>query len=298
MHPVTTRLLSPLDIGHLTLKNRMIFTPPQPSPSQPKLSCCIQSRQAGLVIASGVPVCSEGQGSSSTPGLYCAEQVTGWKVVTDTFHEVGSLIAAQLWHVGRVATASPGKMTLGDIRMTQQAFVDAAVNAMTAGFDLVELHGASHSLIGQFLATGAHSRQDEYAGSLESRARFLLEIVDTLIGVLGAERIGVRLSPWGLLNDREDCAPHAMALYLAEELNQRNIAYLHVIEWMPGTGPAYPEGFRRWLRAAFKKPLIMCADLNSERSERILLQGLADAVAMTAPFSLYASQTTATATWI
>ncbi|PHN61474.1 hypothetical protein AO268_12560 [Pseudomonas sp. ICMP 8385] len=189
-------------------------------------------------------------------------------------------------------------MTLGDIRLTQQAFVDAAVNAMTAGFDLVELHGASHSLIGQFLATGPHSRQDEYAGSLESRARFLLEIVDTLIGVLGAERIGVRLSPWGLLNDREDCAPHAMALYLAEELNQRNIAYLHVIEWMPGTGPAYPEGFRRWLRAAFKKPLIMCADLNSERSERILLQGLADAVAMTTPFSLCASQTTATATWI
>lgn len=317
MHSVTTRLLTPLDIGTVTLKNRRIFTPQVPSSSQSARPCSVQCVDAGLVIASGAPVCPEGQGHTNAPGLYSAEQIVGWKVVTDRFHQAGCLVAAQLWHVGRVShrdlqpdnhpplapsairarsevficngqgagigvpAASPRQMTLVDIRVTQQAFVDAAVNAMTAGFDLVEIHGASGYLIEQFLATGTNLRQDEYGGSLESRARFLLEIVDQLIRVLGAQRIGVRLSPWGTLNDIEDREPHAMALYLAEELNHRNIAYLHLVQWLPGTGPAYPEGFCRWLRATFKNPLIVCANPDSENSERRLLQGLADAVATT-----------------
>ncbi|SUD30034.1 morphinone reductase [Pseudomonas fluorescens] len=333
---MTTRLLSPLDIGPRTLQNRIILTPLIPSSPQPSPPCYVQCVGAGLVIAQGAPVCPEGLGHIDATGLYSAEQVAAWKAVTHTLHETGSLVVAQLWHVGRVShcslqpsnraplapsgirtrskvfirddqgagiwapAASPREMTLADIRLAQQAFVDAAANAMTAGFDLVELHGASGYLIEQFLATGTNLRQDDYGGSLENRARFLLEIVDSLIATLGAERVGVRLSPWGSLNDIEDREPHAMALYLAEELNHRHIAYLHVVEWMPGTGPAYPEGFRRWLRAAFKNPLIVCANFDSEINERLLLEGLADAIALTTPLSLcaYGSKTIEVATWI
>lgn len=324
---MTTHLLLPLNIGSLTLKNRVVFTPLMPTRTVPGVTpspqlntfCHAQYSSAGLTVVLGVTVCPEGQGHTYTPCLYSAEQIAGWKAVTDAIHEAGSLISAQLWHVGRVShrslqpnnysplapsairaktevfisdsqgtdirapTASPREMTQADIRITQLAFVDAAVNAIAAGFDLVEIHGAGGYLIEQFLATGTNLRKDNYGGSLESRARFLLEIVDMLIAALGAERIGVRLSPWGTFNDIEDNEPHAMALYLAEELNHRNIAYLHLVEWPPGGGPDSPEDFHRWLRAAFKKPLIVCGNHDPKNSEQILLQGLADAVSMTAP---------------
>lgn len=322
---MTRCLLPPLNIDSLTLKTRAIFGFLLPTSSvsgvtpaaRPKVPYEGQCSSMRLTVALGIAVCAEGQGDAYAPSLLSAEQIVSWKAVADTVHEAGSLIAAQLCHVGRVShrslqpnnlpplapsaitantevfipdnqgvnnkapAAGPREMMQTDISITQQAFVDAAVNAIAAGFDLVEIHAANGYLIEQFLATGTNLRDDNYGSSLENRARFLLEIVDMLIEALGAERIGVRLSPWSTLNDIEDSEPHAMALYLAEELNLRNIAYLYVVECPPGSGPDDPESFHRWLRSAFKKPLIVCGNQDIESHKPISYQHLADTLAMT-----------------
>ncbi|MBF3246625.1 alkene reductase, partial [Pseudomonas aeruginosa] len=174
---------------------------------------------------------------------------------------------------------APREMTLEDIRRVRDEFVRAARNALDAGFDLVELHGANGYLIDQFLASASNRRSDAYGGSLENRARFLLEIVDALVAAVGAERVGLRLSPWGTINDMHDDEPEAMTLYLAEALQRRGIAYLHLAEWEWSGGPAYPQGFRERLRERFRAPLIVCGNYDAERAEAILQAGLADAVA-------------------
>lgn len=179
---------------------------------------------------------------------------------------------------------APREMTLEDIRRVRDEFVRAARNALDAGFDLVELHGANGYLIDQFLASASNRRSDAYGGSLENRARFLLEIVDALVAAVGAERVGLRLSPWGTINDMHDDEPEAMTLYLAEALQRRGIAYLHLAEWEWSGGPAYPQGFRERLRERFRAPLIVCGNYDAERAEAILQAGLADAVAIGRPF--------------
>ncbi|MGK4697563.1 alkene reductase, partial [Pseudomonas aeruginosa] len=186
---------------------------------------------------------------------------------------------------GSMAPAdAPREMTLEDIRRVRDEFVRAARNALDAGFDLVELHGANGYLIDQFLASASNRRSDAYGGSLENRARFLLEIVDALVAAVGAERVGLRLSPWGTINDMHDDEPEAMTLYLAEALQRRGIAYLHLAEWEWSGGPAYPQGFRERLRERFRAPLIVCGNYDAERAEAILQAGLADAVAIGRPF--------------
>jgi len=322
------RLLSPLKMGRVELKNRVVMAPMTRSrakhgsdaPTALNALYYAQRGSAGLIITEGTQVSRQGQGYAYTPGIYSSEQVAGWKQVTHAVHEAGGLIAAQLWHVGRMSHASlqaqgsapvapsaiqaqaqvfisdgkgsglmapaekPREMTLDDMASVKQSFVEAARNAVAAGFDLVEVHGANGYLFDQFLATGTNKRQDAYGGSLANRARFLLETVDALIEVVGADRVGVRLSPWGTISDIQDDEPEAMALFLAHALDQRDIAYLHLAEWEWTGGPAYPEGFRQRLRSAFQKTLIVCGNYDAERGEALLAEGLVDAIAMGRPF--------------
>lgn len=322
------QLLTPLAVGRLHLKNRVVMAPMTRSraehgseaPTALNALYYAQRSGAGLIITEGTQVSRQGQGYAYTPGIYSSEQVVGWKHVTQAVHDAGGLIAAQLWHVGRMSHASlqeqgavpvapsairaqaqvfvsdgrgsglmapaeqPREMKLEDIETVKQSFVEASRNAMEAGFDLVEIHGANGYLFDQFLATGTNKRLDAYGGSLENRARFLLETVDALIGVVGADRVGVRLSPWGTISDIQDDEPEAMALFLAHALDQRNIAYLHLAEWEWTGGQAYPEGFRKRMRSAFQKTLIVCGNHDAERGEALLAQGLADAIAMGRPF--------------
>lgn len=279
-----------------------------------------QRASAGLIISEGTQVSQQGQGYAYTPGIYSREQLDGWRVVTEAVHAAGGRIAAQLWHVGRVSHASmqphggkpiapsaitanaqvfvsdakgggrmapaaePREMTAQDFQQVRDEFVRASQAALDAGFDLVEVHGANGYLFDQFLATGSNRRTDQYGGSLENRARFLLETLDAMITAVGSERIGLRLSPWGSVNDMQDDEPEAMTLYLAEQLQQRSLAYLHLAEWEWAGGAPYPKGFRERLRAAFSGPLIVCGNYDGERAEAIIEAGLADAVAIGRPF--------------
>ena len=320
-------LFSPYTLGHLTLPNRIVMPPMTRSrAASGEVATALmaeyysQRAGAGLIVSEGTQISRQGQGYAWTPGIHSAEQVAGWRQVTEAVHAAGGLIAAQLWHVGRMSHRSlqaggeapiapspiqakaqvfiadgqgggsmapadaPREMTLEDIRRVRDEFVRAARNALDAGFDLVELHGANGYLIDQFLASASNRRSDAYGGSLENRARFLLEIVDALVAAVGAERVGLRLSPWGTINDMHDDEPEAMTLYLAEALQRRGIAYLHLAEWEWSGGPAYPQGFRERLRERFRAPLIVCGNYDAERAEAILQAGLADAVAIGRPF--------------
>ncbi|HEQ0200392.1 MULTISPECIES: alkene reductase [Pseudomonas] len=321
-------LLSPLAVGNLALRNRIVMAPmtrsraQQPGDVPTALNALYYAQRAGagLIVSEGTQISRLGQGYAYTPGIYSEAQLAGWRQVTEAVHAAGGLIAAQLWHVGRMSHRSlqaggeapiapspiqakaqvfiadgqgggsmapadaPREMTLEDIRRVRDEFVRAARNALDAGFDLVELHGANGYLINQFLASASNRRSDAYGGSLENRARFLLEIVDALVAAVGAERVGLRLSPWGTINDMHDDEPEAMTLYLAEALQRRGIAYLHLAEWEWSGGPAYPQSFRERLRERFRAPLIVCGNYDAERAEAILQAGLADAVAIGRPF--------------
>ncbi len=251
-------LLSPLAVGNLTLRNRIVMAPmtrsraQQPGDVPTALNALYYAQRAGagLIVSEGTQISRLGQGYAYTPGIYSEAQLAGWRQVTEAVHAAGGLIAAQLWHVGRMS----------------------------------HLHGANGYLIDQFLASASNRRSDAYGGSLENRARFLLEIVDALVAAVGAERVGLRLSPWGTINDMHDDEPEAMTLYLAEALQRRGIAYLHLAEWEWSGGPAYPQGFRERLRERFRAPLIVCGNYDAERAEAILQAGLADAVAIGRPF--------------
>lgn len=280
-----------------------------------------QRASAGLIITEGTQVSDVGKGYSFTPGIYSEEQIQGWALATQAVHEKGGKIAAQLWHVGRMSHSSlhtnheqpiapsaiqakasvfianekgegamvpaemPRAMDLDDIQNVKQEFIQAAQNAVKAGFDLVEVHAANGYLFDQFLSTDANQRTDNYGGSVENRARFLLETVDALIEAIGAGRVGLRLSPWGTINGMTDQQPEEITLYLAEQLQKRNIAYIHLAEWdMLPHGDTYPVGFREKLRSLFTNTLIVCGNYSLERAETILDKGLVDAVAFGRPF--------------
>lgn len=279
-----------------------------------------QRASAGLIITEGTQISPLGKGYSFTPGIYSPSQLVGWRRITQAVHEQGGKIAAQLWHVGRIShhslypnsekplapsalraeakvfisdaegngsmvpTDTPSEMSLADIAAVRQEFVNAAQNAMLLGFDFIELHAANGYLFDQFLATGSNQRTDNYGGSVINRARFLLETVDAIIAEIGAEHIGVRVSPWGTINGIQDDEPEPMALYVAQQLQKRNIAYLHLAEWEWTGGPAYPIGFRERLRAAFSNVLMYCGNYDEEKANILLKEGLADAIAFGRPF--------------
>ncbi|MDU5678459.1 MAG: hypothetical protein E6023_24220, partial [Pseudomonas aeruginosa] len=227
-------LLSPLAVGNLALRNRIVMAPmtrsraQQPGDVPTALNALYYAQRAGagLIVSEGTQISRLGQGYAYTPGIYSEAQLAGWRQVTEAVHAAGGLIAAQLWHVGRMSHRSlqaggeapiapspiqakaqvfiadgqgggsmapadaPREMTLEDIRRVRDEFVRAARNALDAGFDLVELHGANGYLIDQFLASASNRRSDAYGGSLENRARFLLEIVDALVAAVGKVHFG------------------------------------------------------------------------------------------------------------
>lgn len=279
-----------------------------------------QRASAGLIITEGTQVSDLGKGYSFTPGIYSLEQIKGWSKVTQAVHDNGGKIAAQLWHVGRISHSSvhlhheqpigpsaiqaqasvfiaqngqagmveveqPRAMTLEDIQNVKAEFVAAAKNAMKAGFDLIEIHGANGYLFDQFLVSDSNQRTDNYGGTVENRARFLLETVDDLIDTIGAGRVAIRLSPWGTLNDMKVEDPEEMTLYLAEQLQHRNIAYIHLAEFsqLPH-GDTYPIGFREKLRRTFTNTIIYCGNYTLERAQAMIDANLADAIAFGRPF--------------
>lgn len=226
-----------------------------------------RAADAGLIISEATQISPTGKGYAWTPGIYSKEQVVGWRKVTDAVHERGGCIFLQLWHVGRISHPSlqpngtdpvapsaiapikqrtfiengtftpigkPRALELSEIKNIIEDYRRATVNAMKAGFDGVEIHGANGYLIQQFLSDISNHRRDIYGGSIENRLRFALEVTKAVIEEIGADRTGIRLSPVSHANDDFDSSPATIYFPLVKELNKLNLAYIHVIEGNTG----------------------------------------------------------------
>jgi len=240
-------LLSPVRLGPLTLPNRLVMAPLTRMRSGEgfvpwKLNAVYygQRASAGLIVSEATAISPFGHGGANTPGLYTAGQVEGWKLVTDEVHRRGGRIFAQLWHAGRQAAGetlpigasrqTTSNLTREEIADVVEAYRQAALNAKAAGFDGVEVHGANGYLPDQFLEDGTNQRTDEYGGSIENRARLLIEATTAVIGAMGAGRVGVRLSPGGTYGDMSDSQPWETFSYAVRELDKLSPAYIHLVE--------------------------------------------------------------------
>jgi N-ethylmaleimide reductase len=274
----------------------------------------------GLIVAEASPVMTTGRGNPATPGIYSDEQVKGWRGVVDAVHAKGGLIFLQIWHVGRVSHSSfqpggalpvapsavaitgngmlamtadgkvvpyetPRALETGEVKQIVEAFRQAAANAMKAGFDGVEIHGANGYLIEQFLQSHTNLRTDRYGGAIENRARLLLEITQAAIDVWGADRVGVRLSPYGVANGSGEPEPMPLYTHVIEALDRLGLAYLHFIE-PRSSGAGRAEVNHQNVPAAmvlfrpiWRGVLISAGGFTGETAEAAIADGHADAIA-------------------
>lgn len=319
-------LFDPVTLGDIELTNRVIMAPltrmrslqPGNIPHALNAEYYAQRAGAGLIISEATQISQQGQGYPGTPGIHSAEQVAGWKLVTDAVHKKNGKIFLQLWHVGRVSHRS--HQPNGDLPVSASAiqpknsgtfsaewkpvaletpralenseivgivadFKKGAENAKSAGFDGVEVHGANGYLLDQFLQDGSNQRSDNYGGSVENRARFLLQVVDAAIDVWGSGRVGVRLSPYGTFNDMADSDPTKLFTYVLEQLSARNIAYVHMIEPRAtnagGGDDINPEApsTSQLFKAHFKGVFISAGGYDAQSAKQSVEQGEADAIA-------------------
>lgn len=317
-------LFQPLEVGALSLPNRIVMAPLTRSradhatlaPTALHAEYYAQRASAGLIIAEATQIMPEGQGYAWTPGIYSDEQIAGWKLVTDAVHAKGGRIVLQLWHVGRIShrdlqpggkqpvapsavkpegqafTASgfkdmetPRALEIDEIPSIVAQYARASENAIAAGFDGVEVHGANGYLLDQFLRDKTNKREDAYGGSIENRARFLLEATEAAIKAIGRERVGVRLSPISAVNDCDDSNPEPLFTYVTEKLSELGIAYLHVIEGKTGGDRAPAGGFDlSVLRKAFKGVYMGNNGYDAELAARRVADGEVDLVAFGRPF--------------
>ncbi|NWK80357.1 alkene reductase [Aquitalea sp. LB_tupeE] len=266
----------------------------------------------GLIIAEATQVTPYGQGYPSTPGIHSEAQVAGWKKVTDAVHAKGGVIFLQLWHVGRSSHSSfqpdgvlpvapsaiaisnevsltpewqqvpyevPRELELREIPSIIDAYREGARNALAAGFDGVEVHGANGYLLEQFLHDSSNKRTDAYGGSIENRARLLLEVTEAMIEIWGADRVGVRLSPFSTFNDVGDSDPIALYAHVLTRLDQMGIAYVSLIEARGGGGMQIgtPSSVDQ-LRAFWPGTLILSGGFSKETAEAAINSGRADAI--------------------
>lgn len=314
-------LLSPFKLGNLELPNRIVMAPMTRSravgdglPHPAAATYYAQRSSAGLIITEGSQISYGARGYTRTPGIHTADQVERWRDVTAAVHARGGRIFLQLWHVGRVShpdfqdgaapvapssiradgdaftEAGPKPLTVprelgvDELPALAAQFAGAASNAMAAGFDGVELHGANGYLLDQFVRDGSNRRTDAYGGSPANRVRFPLEVVDAVSAVCGAERVGYRISPHFSMYSMSDSDPRATFTCLAAGLKGK-VAYLHIVE--PVAGPAATDPSQRIterLRNAFSGAVIANGGYDGATAEALLAGGGADLIAFGAPF--------------
>lgn len=320
-----TNLLSTFDEKGLSLKNKMVMAPMTRSrsdqdhtPTGIMATYYGQRAGAGLIITEGVGPSPNGVGYPRIPGIYNDAQITAWKPVTEAVHQKGGKIFMQLMHTGRVshpdnmpagstvlapsaiAPAStemytdqqgnqpipePKAMSAEDIQHTINEYVQAAENAIAAGFDGVELHGANGYLLEQFINPAVNQRTDEYGGSVENRSRIVLEVAQKTAAAIGKEKVGIRLSPNGAFNDIMPFEGQAETFaYLAQELNKIGLVYIHLVNHGSMGAPALPEDIRNNIREQFDGVLILSGGYNQESAEKDLEAGLGDLIAFGRPF--------------
>lgn len=314
-------LFSPVKLGSLELPNRIVMAPLTRNraaagnvPTEMNATYYTQRSSAGLIISEATQVSPQGQGYPNTPGIHSQEQVAGWRLVTDAVHAHGGRIFLQLWHVGRISHPSlqpggelpvapsaiapegdastlegpkpyvtPRALETAEIPGIVEDYRKGAENALAAGFDGVEIHSANGYLLDQFLQDGTNKRTDEYGGSIENRARLLMEVTEAVVGVWGGERVGVRLSPSGTFNSMSDSNPGALFSYVAAALNRFNLAYLHLVDPRTdnhNTVENHTQGFPvGYFRPIFNGTLITAGGYDLELGNAVLASGDADLVA-------------------
>lgn len=309
------KLLTPFTNGNLTLKNHVVMAPMTRSraidnvPNELMATYYAQRAGAGLMITEGTSPSPEGLGYSRIPGIYSEKQIEGWKKITDAMHQHGSKIFVQLMHTGRIAHAAnlpdgtqvvgpseipaageiftdalgmqehsvPVALTAEGIQKVINSFVQAAKNAVEAGFDGVELHAANGYLLEQFLNPHVNNRTDHYGGTMENRSRLIIEIAAKIVATIGKAKVGIRISPFSTLGDLQPydkTEVHQTYAYLSSELNKLGIAYIHI-----STNPDIPEETYKAIRSAFSNIMIYCNGLTAETAETMLQDGSTDLVA-------------------
>jgi len=315
-------LFSSAKLGSINLSNRIVMAPLTRNrageagvPQSINVTYYEQRATAGLIITEATPVSEMGHGYPLLPGIYTDAQVTGWKKITDAVHAKGGKIVLQLWHVGRISHPSllpnnalpvapsaikpagqaftyqglvdyvePRALDASELPGIVDDFVHATKCALAAGFDGVEVHAANGYLLDQFLRDGSNKRTDNYGGSYENRARFLLEVTEAVVAVAGADKVGVRLSPVNPFNDMQDSNPQALFNYVTEALSRFNLAYLHVVEGgIHGGGESEPFDFSA-MRKLFKGGYIANLAYDKARGNAAIASGHADAIAYGVPF--------------
>jgi N-ethylmaleimide reductase len=314
---MTSSLFQTLDAGALHLPNRIVMAPLTRAratrdhvPTPRMVTYYAQRAGAGLIISEASPISRQGAGWPWSPGLWTDEQVAAWRPVTDAVHAAGGRIAAQLWHMGRVAhpavigeqpvsasaTTAPGEahtyegkqpyvearaLRLDEIPGIVADFVAGARNAISAGFDAIQIHAANGYLIDQFLRDGTNQRTDAYGGSIENRARLLLEVTQAIADAIGPERTAVRLSPNGESQGVIDSDPEPLYAYVAAELDKIGIAFLEMREARTlGTfRPTEQAPVSPVIRENFKGVLILNGDYTPQDAAQTVASGKADAIA-------------------
>jgi N-ethylmaleimide reductase len=314
---MTQNLFTPVQLGAYELPNRIVMAPLTRNragegnvPQDLNVLYYQQRASAGLIITEATQVSPQGVGYPATPGIHTQAQVEGWKQVTQAVHDRGGRIFMQLWHVGRISHPSfqpegelpvapsaikpegeamtyegmqpfvtPRALATDEIPGIVEQFRQGAKNALEAGFDGVEVHGANGYLLDQFLRDGTNHRTDAYGGSVENRARLLLEVTQAAVDVWGSDKVGVRLSPSSTFNDMSDSDPKATFSYVIQALNPFNLAYLHLMEPSEADlrygGTAIPT---KEFRPLYQGNLMVNWDYDRDSGNQAIASGNADLV--------------------
>ena len=320
---MTDTLFTPSRLGNLPLTNRIVMAPMTRSRATGNVPNALMEKYyadraaAGLIITEGTSPSPDGLGYARIPGVFSDAQETGWTRVTDGVHHAGGRIFVQLMHTGRVGhpanlpagarilapsvVAAPGEMwtdsagmqphpvpvAMGEVEIAGAIaeYAAAANRAIRAGFDGVELHGANGYLIDQFLNTASNQRNDRWGGSIENRIRFAVEVAKASVAAVGAGRIGLRISPYGVFNGMTpDAAMDAMYLRLIDELNALGLAYIHVVDHSSMGAPEVSPALKAKIRAAFKGSYILSGGYDAARANADLVARRGDLVAFGRPF--------------
>lgn len=317
------KLFESYTIGKIQLKNRIVMAPMTRCraigniPNEHLAKYYKQRASAGLIITEGTAPSPNGLGYARIPGIYSKEQTEAWKLVTDAVHESGGKIFVQIMHTGRVSHLEnmpegaeivapsalalkgemytdskgslpypvPKEMDEFDIEKAQNEYVQASQNAIEAGFDGIELHAANGYLLEQFINPKSNKRTDKYGDSIENRARFVLETVKRTAEAIGADRIGIRLSPYGVASGMGSFDGIEESFeYIAKELGKLSIAYIHLVDHSAMGAPEVPESMKTKIRNAFGGTIILCGGMDKQKGETILKDKKADLIAFGRPF--------------
>ena len=318
-----TSLFEKSTLATLSLQNRFVMSPLTRCralgnvPTDLMVEYYTQRASAGLIISEGTSPSANGIGYARIPGIYSAAQIAGWSKVTAAVHGQGAKMFMQIMHCGRIGhplnvpaggqilapsavaaagemwtdssgmqpNAMPTAMTEAQIKSTVAEYAQGAKNALDAGFDGVELHAANGYLLEQFIRPTSNQRTDAYGGSIENRARFVLEVVDAVVKAVGKDKVGIRLSPFGVFNDMPVYPELADEYaYLAEQLNARGLVYIHLVDHSPMGAPAVPASIKAMFRKTFKGALILSGGYDAVRADKDIADGRCDLVAFGRPF--------------